>query len=96
MYVYYKNRFTGKVKRVKRGYSWTTMLFGCLPAFCRGDFKWGLISLLVATIISNLGALIVGSTTMNIITGILWILWGFKYNEIYEQELIIKGYEVME
>lgn len=37
---------TGDTKEAPSGYSWTTLLFGPIPAFMRGDIFWGVIILL--------------------------------------------------
>ena len=87
-YVFYKHPETNKTKRVKKGYSWTTLLFGCIPALCRGDFKYFLLSFLCSIMIFN----IFGQE----ITLIAWVTWSHFYNDIYEQELINKGYKLVE
>jgi hypothetical protein len=40
MQIYMRNAHTGAKKKVKHGFSWTTLLFGFWPAVFRGDWKW--------------------------------------------------------
>lgn len=45
-----KHKNSGAVRQTKLGFSWTKLLFGCLPALFRGDFKFFLIMLLTTPI----------------------------------------------
>lgn len=95
MRIYYKHPIENKVKEVKRGYSWTTLLFGSIPAAIRGDWKWFMISLSTAIC---LGALLDYMLPAKISTNLVflgWSVWAGYYNKIYEQELINNGYEEM-
>ncbi|WP_294739414.1 DUF2628 domain-containing protein [uncultured Exiguobacterium sp.] len=75
---------SGLVKEVKVGFSWTTFFFGFFPAFFRGDFKWGLIQLVLA--------IVAGTATVGFGTGLVSLVFSFIYNKIYINELIEKGY----
>ncbi len=65
------------IKDCKMGFSWTTLFFGCLPAFFRGDWKWGLIILV-------LGMITYGASS---------IIFAFIYNGIYIKDLLKEGYQ---
>lgn len=72
-----KNELTGQTKVVKIGFSWTMLFFGVFVPLLRGDFKWALLSLL-----------------FNLLTfGIFGLVFCFKYNEIYANDLMEKGYK---
>ena len=43
----------GMVKECKVGFSWTILLFGFFPPFFRGDWKWGLIQLVLAFLLED-------------------------------------------
>ncbi len=45
-----KNEATGKLKTAYVGFSWTTLLFGSLPALFRGDF-YGFVAIFGVTTI---------------------------------------------
>ena len=75
---------SGLVKEVKVGFSWTTFFFGFFPAFFRGDFKWGLIQLVIGIVVSIL--------TSGIGGGVVNIIFAFMYNKLYINDLIEKGY----
>lgn len=42
-----QNPHTGIIRNAPIGFSWTTFLFGPLPALHRGDFKWFFIQMLL-------------------------------------------------
>lgn len=60
------------------GFSWTTLLFGPIPAFSRGDMKWGAIILVAAFFTSGISSL----------------LFCFTYNNFYLKDLLTKGFKV--
>ncbi|MFC0525996.1 DUF2628 domain-containing protein [Pontibacillus salicampi] len=74
----------GITKRVKCGFSWTTLLFGFFPALFRGDLKWAAIMFITAAVL--------GSFTFGIGGIIADIVFAFIYNKIHIKELIEKGY----
>lgn len=45
------NPNTGLIKTAPLGFSWTTQLFGPLPALCRGDLKWFLIQAVLTPVV---------------------------------------------
>lgn len=71
-----QNKTTQQIEQVKVGFSWTTLFFGFFPAFFRGDWKWGLIQLLVACLTCFLSN----------------IVFAFIYNKIYINELLEKNF----
>lgn len=74
-----KNENTGQFKEVPVGFSWTTFFFGSFPALLRGDWKNFLI-LFFLTVPTF---------------GIILIVYWFKYNKIYTNDLIGKGFKAV-
>lgn len=84
-----KNKYTGEVKTVKRGFSWTSLFFGILVPLFRGDFKNFLIGLAVY----SFGSLL----TVGIVPVLYYAYMCFKYNDIYTKDLTNDGtWEFME
>ena len=54
----FKHPETGDVKNAPAGFSWTTFFFGFFPAFFRGDWKWGLIMLVLLFLTAGLSGLV--------------------------------------
>jgi len=75
MKVFLKHQ-SGLVKESKVGFSWTVLFFGFLPPLFRGDWKWGLIILLLAPITFGLSN----------------IIFAFIYNRLYIKDLLQAGY----
>ena len=69
----------GITKSVKSGFSWTYFFFGAFVPLFRGDFKWFFISAIAAM------------CTL----GISHLLFIFKYNEWYLNDLLNQGYEII-
>lgn len=76
MTILLKSKYSSDVKEVKMGFSWTTLFFGIFVPLIRGDWKWAVITLLLA--------LITG--------GLSWFVVPFFYNKVYIKELISKGF----
>jgi len=74
-----KNEHTGQFKEAPVGFSWTTFFFGFFPALLRGDWKNFLIMLFLSV------------PTF----GIVLIVYWFKYNKIYINDLIGNGFKVV-
>lgn len=72
-----KNPNTGVLKKGIHGFSWTTLLFGGIPALLRGDIVTGII------------VIILGIMTFQITS----VIWAFVYNKKYTISLLEKGYE---
>lgn len=72
-----KSSQTGVTKKGFHGFSWTTLLFGGIPALFRGDIITGLV------------VIILGLMTFQITS----IIWAFMYNKRYTVSLLEKGYE---
>jgi hypothetical protein len=70
------NPQTGIVKRGFVGFSWTTFLFGGLPALFRGDFVMGLVFIVLQFLTWGLSGLILA----------------FFYNKQYTLKLVERGY----
>lgn len=68
---------TGKIKKAPVGFSWTTFFFGFFPALFRGDWKWGIIMLILLIITAGLAGFV----------------FMFIYNKIYINGLIKAGYK---
>ena len=75
--IYFVNPHTGAMKEAPVGFSWTTFFFGIFPALIRGDWKWGLIMLILALI------------TM----GFSNLVFMFIYNKMYIKDLIDAGFK---
>lgn len=75
----------GKVKEVKVGFSWATLLFGGFVPLVRGDILWCLIMFVVN--------IVVGVITEGAGTAALTVIWAFTYNKTYVNGLIKKGYK---
>ncbi len=69
----------GITKEVKNGVSWTYFFFGPLVPLFRGDWKWFLITLVA----------------IPLTFGIAHILFFFKYNKWYLNDLLEKGYKII-
>lgn len=67
----------GMVKECKIGFSWTTLFFSFFPAFIRGDWKWGLIQLVLSIFTYGLSSLV----------------FCFIYNKIYINGLLQQGFK---
>ncbi len=76
----------GAIKRAPVGYSWTTFLFGCIPALLRGDWKWAAIFFISAVLISVILGPVGG--------WVLFIIFGVVYNKLYVKDLVEGGYKV--
>ncbi|MFJ7312666.1 hypothetical protein ACIQVE_07815, partial [Pseudomonas sp. NPDC098747] len=74
-----KNEGTGQFKEVPVGFSWTTFFFGFFPALFRGDFKHFFI-LFFLTVPT---------------AGIVLIIYWFKYNKFYTNDLISRGFKAV-
>ena len=70
----------GLNKKVATGYSFKSLLFGCLYPAARGDFKGLLIQLLLA--------LFTG--------GLSWLIVPFFYNKKYLERMISDGWMIKE
>lgn len=77
----------GITKTTKAGISWTVFFFGFFVPLFRGDWKWAAI-LTVANMIGNFIIPFAGGWAVNII-------FMFKYNEWYINDLKEKGYKVV-
>lgn len=76
MNIHLSNVRTGQRREAKIGFSWTTLFFGCIPAFIRGDVKYGLIQFLS------------GIFTL----GTSHLVFSFIYNKFYIKDLLMNGY----
>lgn len=76
MLVKLKNE-AGIQKNPKLGFSWTMLFFGPFAPALRGDFKWAIISLVLACVTF----------------GLAWFILPFIYNKKYVEGLLEKGYK---
>lgn len=74
-----RNEHTGQFKKVPIGFSWTTLFFGFFPALFRSDWKNFFILFFL------------GPLTL----GVLYIVYCFKYNKIYINDLVEQGYKAI-
>jgi len=79
MRIFLENRMTGESKETKEGFSWTMLFFGAFVPLIRGDWKWFVISFLLAFVSF----------------GLSWLILPFIYNGIYLKELKQKGFKVI-
>lgn len=66
----------GVTKEVKIGFSFTMLFFGLFVPLTRGDFKWTILSLIIALVTCGLG----------------WLVMPFVYNKVYIKDLLERGY----
>lgn len=83
---------TGEVKVAPTGFSWTTLLFGGIPAFFfRGDRGTRGSVMLAATIAGYVfGVASEGTLQILILAG--WVIVALRYNEWYIRDLLAQGY----
>lgn len=84
MKVYLKNDYTGRVKNVKCGYSFSTLFWGFLAPLFRGDF---LTAIILA--IFNVNGIIYSYGAFSFLVN---LLFAAVYNKIYIKNLLKKGY----
>lgn len=77
--IFFQHPVTRDKREAPVGFSWTTCLFGCIPALLRSDWKWGVILAIVGLLTYGLGC----------------IIFAFFYNKIYIKGLHNKGYQVV-
>ena len=70
----------GLTKEIPQGYSWTTLFFGVCVPLFRGDMKGFIIQSILATFTG----------------GMAFIIISFKYNAIYLERMINKGWMIKE
>ncbi|MFD1007018.1 hypothetical protein [Oceanisphaera ostreae] len=75
--IIFKNPNTGAIKEAPVGFSWTVFFFGFFPPLFRGDWKWAVIMLLLASFTFNLSS----------------IVFMFIYNKLYIKDLIGSGFK---
>ena len=65
-------------KNAPVGFSWTTFFFSFFPAFIRGDWRYGLLFLVLNILTSGLSAIVVS----------------FFYNKWYIKSMLSRGWKV--
>ncbi|AYF99786.1 DUF2628 domain-containing protein [Lactococcus allomyrinae] len=92
---YFKSPKSGKLRKVKNGYSWTVMLFGIIVLLFRRE--WKIAGIAVAIIIAFSGLMVMfhldGGNAL-LLAG--WIFYGFKANEQRKHDLLNAGYELVD
>lgn len=78
---------SGVTKEVKVGISWTVFFLGFFVPIFRGDSKWAMIMLF--------SQLIVGYFTLGFGSIILRMIFVFKYNDFYINDLKEEGYKIV-
>ena len=79
-----KHKESGLITDGFYGFSWTTLLFGALPALFRGDFATFLVGFAVLVILAI--------ATFGIGAYIAAFIWSFQYNKYYTRRLLERGY----
>jgi len=75
--IMFNNPKTGAIKEAPAGFSWTVFFFGFLPPLFRGDFKWGVIMMILQMFTLGLSNLV----------------FMFIYNKCYIRDLIGAGFK---
>lgn len=75
--IIFKNPNTGAIKEAPVGFSWTVFFFGFFPPLFRGDWKWAVITFILALITMGLSSLV----------------FMFIYNKLYIKDLIGAGFK---
>lgn len=75
--IMFENPNMGNIKEAPVGFSWTVFFFGFFPPLFRGDWKWAIITFLLAVITAGLSN----------------IVFMFIYNKLYIKDLIASGYK---
>lgn len=68
----------------EKGFSWTTLFFGCFVPLFRGDLKWFAVMMITGILFAI--------PTMGIGIIIPWVVFAFIYNDSYIKDLGKKGY----
>lgn len=84
MKVELKNRNTGEIKQVKVGYSWTVLIWGCIPSVFRQDWIGALVIFVLNLFVSYLA----GTYGLLVADAII----GALYNKNYISRLLKDGY----
>lgn len=79
-----KDPKTGLQETAYSGFSWTSLFFGALPAFFRGDFLRGVVGWAIFIVIS------IGSG--GLLLPVAWLIWAFVYNRMHARSLIKDGF----
>lgn len=82
----------GDIKSVPTGYSWTTLFFGFFPALFRGDFKSGILLIIIDGVLALLPSSVFGWTVFGLNTVLFNLLFAGFYNKLYIGKLLIKGF----
>ena len=75
--IMFENPHTGAIKEAPVGFSWTVFFFGFFPPLFRGDWKWAVITFILAMITFGLSS----------------IVFMFIYNKLYIKDLIGSGFK---
>lgn len=70
----------GLTKEIPQGYSWTVLFFGVCVPLLRGDMKGFMIQSILAIFTA----------------GISWFIVPFRYNAIYLERMVNKGWMIKE
>jgi hypothetical protein len=76
------------------GFSWSSLLFGGMPAIARGDVALGFGICLLGVILSLLVAIQLGPMGLPLGWLAVGSIWGIVYNRIYTTRLIARGYKL--
>lgn len=83
-YINYLQEASGRVEKVKVGFSW--------PAFLFGPIWWLYKGLFGRAILTMIGVIFAGLIFNETGALIFWLIIGIKANRVYEDYLISKGY----
>ena len=75
--IMFNNPKTGAIKEAPAGFSWTVFFFGFFPPLFRGDFKWGIIMMMLQVLTLGFSNLV----------------FMFIYNKCYIKDLIGAGFK---
>ncbi|WP_068669430.1 hypothetical protein [Thermosulfurimonas dismutans] len=78
--IIFQHPVTKEIKEAPIGFSWTMLFFEVFVPLFRGDWKWAIISFLLAIITG----------------GLSWFVFPFIYNKLYIKELIKKRFKAVD
>ncbi|MBM3568196.1 MAG: hypothetical protein FJX46_05500 [Alphaproteobacteria bacterium] len=76
---------SGEIKTGFYGFSWTSLLFGGIPALLRGDIAMGVAAIAFGLVLGGLGQPMLSVMAI--------LAWAWIYNKHYTRDLLNRGFE---